>query len=650
MKITLPAGVVGEPVTGDSTEPSIRFLLYTYGFILFLLVVVHVMFTNRTTWGDEDGLYNAIYMYQHYGKVTYPMQLQFDYMTIHPPTHYFIVGLLTRMGLQVFHAAAVPLVVITVLIFAAVITSRFSLVAKFSVLTGFTLATLVYTPLVTIRPDMHATFAWFCGMVFLEASRSLAWEDKRLFLGSFFIAYASGLHYWAGVSALVLPAYFLYILIRPAGARYWVKFVVMVSAALLFYVPYAIFFLIPHFQPIVQMLRGTNATGGGVGASMRSQYAQLHDWTNTAWPLDFPALGKWVFFPVSNLYIPPIACAIPVLLFAKCLRGLALAGAIVPLFVFTMVSRKGGLFYIAPELTLYAVAVSLVFFFTLNWAFQALRVRRTLVPYTVVSLLAILVLARSAPAAKYGMTRRIVDWDVARAANERIIGKNATVAINQCYDWYTCGGTRLYWIVTHIGWDFMERVNRARRFDSVVLLSDWFANGRETIPFPEFYVDGNLNLRGFYFPGRYDEGISSRPQPPVDQVLPILHLTAQRDVKREGFGYDREHRVMNHYVESPDGSWIFVTFKAFLNYPDEWPRNAVYLKRFDMQQPLGKEPGLFALVTTRAQWQADRAKYAALGTIRDEVVMRMEEIRVEQLLREESDQSIEFLTNQPDVR
>src|SRR6202022_1504770 len=128
-------------------------------------------------------------MYLHYGRVTYPMQLQFDYMTVHPPTHYFIVGLIAKSGLDVFIAAAVPLVLIALVAFGAILTSGFSDLAKFSTLTGFSLAVLVFIPTLTIRPDMEATFSWFCGLVLLEAARSLKWENKRLLLGSFFVAY-----------------------------------------------------------------------------------------------------------------------------------------------------------------------------------------------------------------------------------------------------------------------------------------------------------------------------------------------------------------------------------------------------------------------------------------------------------------------------
>jgi hypothetical protein len=643
--------IADEGAATAKSAGALRMFLWGYALVLLALIVIQVTFTRRNTWGDEDGLYNAIYMYQHYGKVTYPMQLQFDYMTIHPPTHYFVIGVLARAGLQVFHAAAVPLVLMALFAFAAVLTSAFSDLAKFSVLTGFTLAALVYIPLLTIRPDMQVTFAWFCGLVFLEAARSLGWENKRLFIGSFFIAYASGLHYPALPSALILPVYFLYILLQRAGVRPWTrlrwrrairKLAPMAAGALLFYIPFAFYFVIPHFQAIRDMLKSTDATGGGLSAAMRTQYQQFN-WVNTSWPLELPFLGKLVFSPVSLLGIPPLVCAIPVLLLSRSLRGMALAGAILPLFVFTMVSRKGGLFYIAPELTLYAIAVSLVFFFSIERLWRYIQRDRPLVPYVLASVLAALVLVRSGAAATHGMTWELTNWDVARAANQRILSDNAFVAINQCYAWYTSGAAKVYWIVTPTNWDYMERIDRKRNFDSILLIGDWFANRHLTIPFPEFYVDGKLNLRGFYFPGRY------KLKAELDQMMPLLHLTARKDLPKQGFGYDQERNILNQYSEDDRGAWMFVSFKAFLKFPDEWPNDAVYLKRFDMEEPKGTEPALFALVTSRENWLRDRAHYAALGTIRDEVPMRMQEIKVADLLRGRPSGKIEFMTNQVDL-
>lgn len=634
--------------TGDRTKPltGLQALLYAYSLLLLILIVIQVGFTKRMTWGDEDGLYNPIYMYQHYGKVTYPMQLQFDYMTIHPPTHYFVVGLLAKAGLQAFQAAAVPLVLLAFIAYTSILTSGFSYLAKFSTVTGFTLANLVYTPLLTIRPDMEITFSWFCGLVLLEASRSLGWENRRLFLGSFFIAYASGVHYWAGACALMLPAYFIYILVRPGGARAWTKAAPIAAGALLFYVPYAIWFVFPHWHAILDMLKGTNATGGGFRAAIRSQMAQLHDWTNPNWPVEMPGLGRMICFPFVQLGIPPILCALPVLLLNKSLRGMALAGFILPAFVFTMISRKGGLHYIAPELTLYSVAVSLVFFFLLTWTWRKIRSTPAWAPYLAGAILSGLVLTRSGMAAQWGMTPLLDDWDVARSANQRIVGPNASVAINQCYDWYVSGATRLYWVVSHVGWDFMERANQLRRFDSVLVQDDWFANNRKTIPFPQFYLDGNLNLRGFYFPGRYQYLVPSK----FDAMLSTLQLTTRKDLPKLGFGFDRYHDTLNEYSENPDGLWVFVALKAYLKFPDEWPKDPVYFQRYDMEQPSDNEPALYTMVTSREAWLRDRARYASLGTIRDEVRMNMREIGSHELLRNLSSQRMEFMTNQPDIR
>ncbi len=113
------------------SSTTLRVFLWGYALFLLALIVIQVTFTKRGTASDEDGLYNAIYMYQHYGKVTYPMQLQFDYMTVHPPTHYFVVGVLARAGLQIFHAAAAPLVLLALFAFVGVLTSSFSDLAKF---------------------------------------------------------------------------------------------------------------------------------------------------------------------------------------------------------------------------------------------------------------------------------------------------------------------------------------------------------------------------------------------------------------------------------------------------------------------------------------------------------------------------------------
>jgi hypothetical protein len=58
---------------------------------------------------------------------------------------------------------------------------------------------------------------------------------------------------------------------------------------------------------------------------------------------------------------------------------------------------------------------------------------------------------------------------------------------------------------------------------------------------------------------------------------------------------------------------------------------------------------LFAFVTTREQWQRERSRLAAIGTIRDEVPMTMRELTDDELLAaSQIDQRMEFKTNRTD--
>jgi hypothetical protein len=616
-------------------------VLYAYAVVLFTLLLIHLTFTHRTTHGDEDGLYNAIYMFQQTAKVTYPMQHQFEWMTVHPPTHYFILGVLANTGLNIFHAAAVPHVLIALITIVATVTSGFKYAAKYAVLTGFTLATLVYTPPYTVRPDAHLTLAWFCGLVLLESARLNLWDSKRLFFGSFFVAYASGLHYWGGVAGLMLPVYVLGILIHSRGtsplrATGW-----MVAGSLLFYVPFAVFFVIPDFTHIVDMLRSANfgrGSGGGIREAVRMQWVQLNAYIDPNWPVGAPVIGALAVAPFKALGLPPLVLAVPVLLLNRSLRGMAIAGAIVPLYVLTMVARKGGLFYIAPELILYTTASCLVLFSAIEFGCRYHATRSRIFAHAAAAILASLILMGAAPATRhYGLSARLIDWDVARAANQLIVGRDARIAINNVWTWYTSGAARIYWIVTEISAEDLLRIDGKWKLDSIALINDWFGN--VPIPFPDFYLDGTLELQGFYFPGRW--------RAHSDPVLPMLHLTLRRNGVRRGYGYDRTRGVVNEYIEDPQGNWVFVTMAAVYSR-DHRPEDPIYFVPFQMREGADAQ-SLFAFVTTREQWQRERSRLAAIGTIRDEVPMTMRELTDDELLAaSQIDQRMEFKTNRTD--
>jgi hypothetical protein len=610
-------------------------VLYAYTLLLLALLIITVLFTNRPTVGDELGLHNPIYMYQHYGRVTYPMQLQSTYMTVHPPTHYFVVGLFAKLGFNVFHAAGIPLAILACIAFWAALTSRFSLPAKLAILTGFTLTNLIWTPLFTIRPDMHVAFAWFAGMMLLESARSLDWPLPRLFAGAFVIAYTSALHYWAVAAVGALVFYCLMALRHPAEQRNDRVFAI-ISGAGSFYMPFAVEFLYPDRNGIIAMLHGANATGGGMHAALKGHWALLKPFLELAgWPPPMPALGTTLLAPVRLLHIIPLGLASAVLVLNKSLRGFVFPGATLPLFVAIGVSRKAGLYYITPELTLYATALALILFVGLDGLSRvALKGRRLpgLIPAVLVCAF---ILCRSLPAVWTGLTWRYDDWEVARAASKRIIGPDASVATNQCYLWYTGGASRLYWIVTApIDWDFFERREAERHFDSVIVLNDWFANRHSTIPFPEFYLDKHLTARGFYFSG-HDADLFK------DGLASVVHLTPRTGIPVEGFGYDRARGILNHYTQDAGGPWLFVTMKCAVDYPDQ-PKGAIYLQRFGMENYNVAEPMLIAFVISRDQWSEQRSRFAAIGTIREEVALSMEEISAADLLRTFHDTPIKF--------
>src|SRR5258705_5016211 len=116
---------------------------------------------------------------------------------------------------------------------------------------------------------------------------------------------------------------------RARAAR---RLAILAAGALSFYIPFAVFFAVPDFEPIRTMLNAANATGGGLQASISSQFLQLSGWVRRNWPFEFPLLGRMAFFPFDHFRIPPLALAVPILALSRSLRGLAFPGAILPLF------------------------------------------------------------------------------------------------------------------------------------------------------------------------------------------------------------------------------------------------------------------------------------------------------------------------------
>src|SRR5262249_37656107 len=102
-------------------------------------------FQMHNDWIDELGLFNPVYMFVHYGKMTYPVYAHFDEMVVHPPTHYALIGGLMKLGLNVYFAESIPSYAFTLLILLLVCRGSFPNAIKLGLLLGiFSAVMLLY--------------------------------------------------------------------------------------------------------------------------------------------------------------------------------------------------------------------------------------------------------------------------------------------------------------------------------------------------------------------------------------------------------------------------------------------------------------------------------------------------------------------------
>jgi len=161
-------------------------MLAVFALLLVGYAILYQCFSERLIYFDEVGLFNPVYTYLHYGKMTYPAHGQFDTMFVHPPAQYFFIAMLMRTGLSVYHAAGA----LSVLLFAAfvllVLTSRFPFPVQVGFLLGGFWGAFIWNEALVLRPDLTLTLAWASGLVALESARLDGWNKVRLAWGGFF--------------------------------------------------------------------------------------------------------------------------------------------------------------------------------------------------------------------------------------------------------------------------------------------------------------------------------------------------------------------------------------------------------------------------------------------------------------------------------
>src|SRR5215213_1971138 len=117
--------LVGRAHTARSTAnagPWLAAAIQRYGLLAVAVLTVALSFTyslfmDRRPDFEDIGMFNPVYMYLHYGKMAYPAHGWDNAaaLTMHPPVHYLEVANLIRLGFDTFHAAGLPLVVLSTL-------------------------------------------------------------------------------------------------------------------------------------------------------------------------------------------------------------------------------------------------------------------------------------------------------------------------------------------------------------------------------------------------------------------------------------------------------------------------------------------------------------------------------------------------------
>ena len=160
--------------------------IISWGIIFFciFLFVIHCFCTDRIVLSDELTLYNPVYMYLHYGKLTYPVHHFWDIpVIVHPPFHYQTIAYLVKLGIGFFYAETLPVFFFMLLSLYLLFRSHFSLIIKI----GFTFALLStimmdeVSLIKSIRADYTLCLVWLAGLLALESGRLDNWNPKRLF-------------------------------------------------------------------------------------------------------------------------------------------------------------------------------------------------------------------------------------------------------------------------------------------------------------------------------------------------------------------------------------------------------------------------------------------------------------------------------------
>lgn len=346
--------VPAPPITWGSRLPVAGFAL-----VLLLVLSLWGLFRDRIAWLDTLGLYNPVYTFVHFHKMTYPVHGRFDQMDIHPPTHYLAVGWLMRAGIDLYYAVAIPFLAISVLQIYLISRARFPAHVKLGLMIGFFLTLICWYETFDLRPDWQVALVWFTGLIALESARLDDWELRKLGLGSFLLTCASGLHYFGSAAFIGAGVYAAWALCQLGFRAARSRLLAIVVGGCLFGIPYLACFLLPNWRSIIPLVTSIHG-GSGLTAGIQRHYEIYAAMFQTAsgghfWSAPLTTLALEVPF---RLHIPLFFLAAIGLGLFRSTRGFVLAGAPHVFLVF-YISHKWASYAIA-EYLLYFSAVGVV--------------------------------------------------------------------------------------------------------------------------------------------------------------------------------------------------------------------------------------------------------------------------------------------------
>jgi hypothetical protein len=651
----------------ERTETLLTWLAAAFAALLIGYAALYQCFSERLVYFDEVGLYNPVYMYLHFGRMTYPAHDQFDTMFIHPPVYYWLVALVMRCGLSVYHAAGLITVLLFVFFATFVTWSRFPFPVKSGMLFGCFLGAFVWNEALVLRPDLALALSWAGGLVALEGGRLDGWRAWRLAAGAFLLAFASGIHYPGVASVVGLLVYATWIWLAEPREKALNGIRWMAAGASLFIVPYAVFFALPHAREILAFAFAVQP-GADEGSAFHRHMQAYAVWRNALpYFMNVHPVSAVLTAPLFLWSIPAAFLAPGLLAVMRATRAIALAAMPHMLFLLLLARHKqiGYTGYFAAEVMLYLMAAVGLLVALIFGGVQKLRnpYASVLAGAAIVTGMAFAALSDppSLAGPKVVKTRGIYDMEAGHAAGRRMLGPDATVGTTSAGVWYIAGATHLQFITSQLLYPPDVHCLDRRRFFGLydALAADsqqsWASYNKQHISITSSYLDGTLHLRGFYFADRrfyHESGLS------------YLLYSVDRPSHLTGYGVRAE--TVYRFDEAPDGDQVLLTAECPVNTEkgelnnDEMKLDffATFYKpipgNIDPRgaKDLNARASIVSLIADRNRFDADVSHRLGRCVVRDKTLGRYTRTNLAQFIAEseKTDQTMHFYRSFEDYR